>query len=106
MNTIIIKTKQMPQLELNQVVSAYSGKPNKCMCGCSGKYNYTSVNREVGSKRRGYEVGDDEINDNGVQRILNKMTRYQELGIEVQNVDGGHCLTLEVNGRQYTVYSV
>ena len=25
-----------------QIVKVYSGKANKCMCGCAGKYSYTA----------------------------------------------------------------
>jgi hypothetical protein len=57
-------------IALENVVAAYNGHPTACRCGCSGKYFYTKGNQIEAGKRRGYDVGDDEVNDKQVARML------------------------------------
>ena len=59
-------------LTLDNVASVYSGKRGRCACGCSGKHTYSTEHKVWASKDRGYDVGDDEINDRTV-----KMMKYQ-----------------------------
>jgi len=92
---------KLPPISLDQVSSAYVGKPHKCMCGCSGKYFYPRVNRLSSSIDRGYAIEDNEVNDAKVKRIINKMIKHQEEGIEV-NI--GCIYTIIVGTRQYTLY--
>jgi len=61
------------------VKSVYSGKDGCCCCGCAGKYSYAEKFRIESSKKRGYEVTDDEINDKTVAMIVAKMNKSGEI---------------------------
>lgn len=58
---------------MQEVFKAYSGKLNRCCCGCSGKYSYTKAGQEYGSTDRGYPVSDDEVSDRSVKIITKKV---------------------------------
>lgn len=52
------------------VYKVYSGKSDKCTCGCAGKYSYTA---EGAVKHNpGYDVN---VNERSVKIIMNKMLR-------------------------------
>lgn len=87
-------------IELGAVVSVYSGKPG-CCCGCRGKHTYASAHRELGGKRRGYAVDDDEVNDAVVHRHLNTINAAIERG---EAEDGGTYVAYETVGRLYIAY--
>jgi hypothetical protein len=105
------------------VQGVYSGKPG-CACGCKGNYRYHSTQVQAATKRRGYEVTPDEVNDKQVAKVLKivqeagakdraALSAAAILGIEapepkvvvgdsyfsfdVENVDNG-------NVRVYTIY--
>jgi len=101
-----ITTHEMPELKLEQIISAYVGKPHKCMCGCSGEYYYTKANQKLGSEERGYEVTDDEVNDKKVMRVVNRMTKNASEGIEILSSGSKLIITGIVGQTQYTVYTV
>lgn len=63
---------EAPLFDRSRVVAVYTGKQG-CMCGCKGKYRYTELTRAEAGKRRGYEVGDDEVNESVVTRVINKV---------------------------------
>lgn len=92
---------ELPRFNLNDVSSVYVGKPNKCMCGCSGKYYYTKVNQIWSGKVRGYIVKDDEVSDAKVMRVISKVRANQHVGIE--NIDN-KIFTLILGKTQYTIY--
>lgn len=58
------------QLDINDVLSVYSGR-HGCCCGCKGKHTYREATQRLGRERRGYPVDDDEVNDSVVRRHLN-----------------------------------
>lgn len=89
-------------IDKSKVSSAYSGKNGKCACGCSGTYWYASAHREAAGKNRGYAVGDEEVNDKQITRVVNKILAIAEGG---ENVDkcNEYCSAVE-GGRVYTVY--
>lgn len=95
------KIFRLPELQYGTISCAYVGKPNKCMCGCSGKYFYTKVNQVWSGEDRGYAITDDEVDDAKVQRAINKMKKNASLGIEVLD---GFIYTLIVGRTQYTIY--
>ena len=86
---------------LDEARSAYVGKPNLCMCGCSGTYFYAEKYREESSNNRGYFVSDDEVHDAKVKRVYNKMVKNAHLGIEVIK---DYIYTLVIGNTQYTIY--
>ena len=55
---------------VDQVRSVYSGRNGKCCCGCSGKHRYARAYRQEASQNRGYPVGDEEVNDLQVAKII------------------------------------
>jgi hypothetical protein len=64
------------QININDVMSVYSGENGMCCCGCAGKHTYASKYRKIASKDRGYRVDDEEISDRTVKLIVNKMNKY------------------------------
>ena len=67
-------------LNLEKVTSVYSGKPNKCCCGCAGKHYYASATRARAGKARGYAVTDEDISDRMVKKVvaaLNKAAIFE-----------------------------
>jgi hypothetical protein len=60
-------------IPFESVMSVYTGKANKCCCGCSCKHTYVSAHRDESSKSRGYAVEDHEINDSAAKRIYNQI---------------------------------
>lgn len=101
------KIEKMPELTVDQIKCAYVGKPNRCMCGCSGNYTYTKANQEVGTKTRGYEVSDDEVNDKRVERILGRFVKNASQGVEVQiGLDDEYIFNIVLGKTQYTLYTI
>lgn len=98
LNTVIEIKKEI-NLNPDDVICAYIGKPDSCMCGCSGEYYYTSKNAEQGGMERGYKVKLDEINDKQVLRVLTIL----ESGGKIENLDD-YIFTLIKNDKQYTIY--
>lgn len=88
-------------IDINDVVSVYSGTPGMCYCGCSGKHVYASKYRKTESKRRGYDIEDKEVNDNRVMKVV-KIINDNYDSAEI-NVRGFVTLTYS-NTREYTVY--
>lgn len=94
-----IEIASMPKIE--NVMSAYSGKPGKCMCGCSGRYYYLKNNQVKAGQNRGYKVSDDEVSDRMVKKIFNAI-----FGSPCIEVIENYIYTAIVDGRKYTVYSI
>ena len=98
LNTIVEVKKEIT-INPDDIVCAYIGEPNSCMCGCSGEYFYTSKNADIGGRERGYKVEVDEINDAKADKIL----KIFETGGHIENIDD-YIFTLIRNDRQYTIY--
>lgn len=96
---------QAEQEDWRNVRSAYSGKRNKCMCGCAGKYWYASAHRDASGVSRGYRVTDDEVSDAGVRRIFNKVMASATKKVE-QGLGGEVIMFAEEGERTYAVYMV
>ena len=92
--------KSTKTILLEDIVSVYVGTPNNCMCGCSGDYTYSSLHRDYSSKNRGYAVGDDEVSDARVKRILNKFVKSELIAEDNDN----YIFTKIIGSRQYTIY--
>lgn len=101
----ILKMEEMPQLEEKDIVCVYSGKPNMCMCGCSGKYYYSSENAEIGSKQRGYEVSRDDISDRMVRKVIGILKENKENNLEVILNGDGYIFSCILNNRSYVIYT-
>jgi hypothetical protein len=75
------------KLELSDIESAYRGKVNRCMCGCSGEYFYARA------------VRDNDPDPKTAQKILNKL---------LKNIDHvkeeGDCVYFETPTMIYAVY--
>ncbi len=85
-------------LTLDNVASVYSGKLNRCCCGCSGKHTYASALRDEASKSRGYELRDEEVNDRTVKMIFNKFMKNEFKKIS------DTCYSFETDTRLYVLY--
>jgi len=73
----------MNQITVDQVVSVYSGKANKCACGCSGTYRYASAYRDQGIQLRGYAIDADEVNDRQVAKVVGLLNaNIQDVTVE------------------------
>ena len=88
-------------LKVEDVVDVYSGKDNKCCCGCSGKYSYASAHRALGAGRRGYAVDDSDTNDKQVRRVFGLMLDQFYAGNDIE-VDGDQAIFI-VGQRLYMV---
>jgi hypothetical protein len=88
------------KFKMEDVVSVYLGKPNKCMCGCSGNYAYTSLNSAYGEKDRGYSMNDGDVNDRKVNVRLNRYYNDPQKPNVVEN----YIFTKIIDGKQITVY--
>lgn len=65
----------VPVVDVDDVVSVYSGQTGACCCGCSGKHSYASKYRARGGVERGYKLQDSDISDLTVKRIVGKINR-------------------------------
>ena len=108
----IYSINEMPELKLENIRSAYKGIPNRCMCGCSGRYFYTKINQKESSENRGYEVSDKEVNDKKVLEILKIMSEDTNKKVEViDNINKNNSMlnyyifTKVINDKQYTIYT-
>ena len=99
-NTIIESQKEI-SFTPEDVSCVYVGKPNCCMCGCSGDYFYTSKNAAKASQDRGYEVTKNEINDAKVNTVLGLFKQ----GECIENIDD-YIFTKIISERQYTIYLI
>ena len=79
----------MPKIQLTpeNVMSVYTGRANRCCCGCSGVHSYSEQHRAAASKNRGYPVKDDEIDDETVRRVIRHINRSKNAVDE-----GGHII--------------
>lgn len=83
---------------MRNILSVYSGKLGKCMCGCSGKHTYNPEFREEGQKRRGYVLTDEDCNARTVARIAKKVLTSPDV------VDEGEYAYIDTDTRSYVVY--
>lgn len=81
-----------PALTLDNVQSVYSGKANRCCCGCSGKHTH------VADVNRGYPITADEVNDRTVKIIFNKVMKAGAVKIS------DTCYSVDTDTRTYVVY--
>jgi hypothetical protein len=94
------------QIDIKNVMSSYSGKDG-CMCGCKGKYSYSTLNRDIASKDRGYVVSDSDISDIAVKRMVNKFNKLGSVSVDVF-ADGriSDYIYINVDGRMNCIYLV
>jgi hypothetical protein len=97
----LAQVQTLAMLTVSDVLHVYSGKPGKCACGCSGNHRYASAFRAEASKRRGYEVSDDEVNDRQVAKVLKLV---QGAAAETSSDAGDSYFSAVVDGRLYVVY--
>ena len=71
---------------VENVTKVYSGKLGSCMCGCGGKYSYSTMGAEADSP--GYDVSD-MVSDRSVKLIVNKVLRNPNSKID------GNMMVLE-----------
>lgn len=96
-----IRTTREVEFNRRDIESVYIGKPNSCMCGCSGKYYYTKESAKYAGKNRGYELAENEINEKKVDEVLGIFRNYKYCDIE--NLDN-YIFTIIQGGKQYTIY--
>lgn len=101
MNKITIQ-----QANKDNILSVYSGKPG-CMCGCVGKHYYNPVYKDEGTKRRGYEVSDEETSIRMITRVLNLLRDVaSDLSADESSklvVDDNYFYA-RINNRDYVAY--
>lgn len=94
------KAEQLMKIERDDVLYVYSGKANRCCCGCSGNYRYNSKYKDLGTKDRGYEVKDDEVNDKQVARVLTIMKNNAD---KLEEDYDDNLFSVQVDNRLYMV---
>lgn len=88
-------------IELANVKSVYSGRPNTCYCGCAGKHYYASAYKVQAGEERGYGVNNEEVND----RMVAKVVKYVNEHLDSADVYDDLYVTVPVSkNREYTVY--
>lgn len=92
---------QLPEIDIKNVDCVYSGKPGQCRCGCAGNYAYTVHNMEWSGKHRGYAIDPEDVNNARVKAVINKMRKYQHLGIEVLK---NYIFSLQIGKTEYSIY--
>ena len=90
----------MHKIDIEKVVSVYSGKRGKCMCGCAGKHTYAKKYQDYGTKDRGYSVGDEDCNDRTVKLIVGKVMRNPDSKFE------DNYWYVDTDSRSYVVYMI
>lgn len=90
-------------LKKDDVLYVYSGKANKCCCGCSGIYRFNSKHKDLGTKDRGYEVKQDEVNDKHIVKVLNILKKNSNT-LEEDYDD--NLFSVTVDNRLYMVRTV
>lgn len=87
------------RVKLSDVDRVYSGKPGKCMCGCSGRHAYS---KKGAARENARHAGDSKWeaikgNDKTVKKIVDKMNLAieQELKIEEYNTSTIYSVTAE-----------
>lgn len=98
-------------IDRDEVASVYSGKANRCACGCAGTHRYATRWTDWSERNRGYRIDDSEINDRQVSRVVNKILRIasgQEDGTfePLEDSRGGRYVSAEQGDRMYVVYLV
>ena len=73
---------KITKIDFDDILCVYSGKPNKCYCGCSGKYYYSSKHIEKAGQARGYKIAKNKIDDVMVEKIIKIINRGIEKGKE------------------------
>jgi hypothetical protein len=91
-------------LTVENVRSVYSGKTGKCFCGCSGNHWYRSDLREEAGKDRGYAIGDDEVSDREVLRVLRMVQAHEDTAAVEEGRGGSALVAVEIGKRTYVVY--
>lgn len=71
------------KIDPKTIIKTYTGKIG-CMCGCNGKYSYSSAHRDLGSTERGYGVKDSEVSDRAVNMMAN---RFNKEGVFKADID-------------------
>lgn len=88
-------------LNANTVQSVYSGKRNKCCCGCAGKHYYRPG--IDGIAVRGYEIPDTDYSP----RMINKVTKLVQDAINRDDPSldvGDSHVAFDQGERTYIVY--
>lgn len=94
-----------PKVDINKVMSVYSGKDGACCCGCSGKHTYASKHVDIASKHRGYKVMEDEVNDKVVKMIVNKINKVWDGKLDgIKENDDSDYTSVVVGTRVYIAY--
>lgn len=109
----MINVKRFTQIQLDleavtpeDVICSYTGRSHRCRCGCSGTYKYTEAGRADASKRRGYEVSDDDVSERSVTRTLNRLKEQHRLfPVSItEGMRGEIIVDAQIDGRDVTVY--
>ena len=89
---------------IDQVTSVYSGKRNRCCCGCSGKHTYSKQHQSWAGKNRGYTVDDEETNDRVVKMMVTKVDKFVRSGVAEHITMSDSHFGVDVDNRTYVVY--
>ena len=106
LDDVNMKTKQQAYarvvkgqpIDIDKVMSVYSGVDGRCCCGCSGKHTTASKYREMRGKILGRPVKDDEINDRTVTMIVNRINKAIAAGAE--SLEYGTSYVSIINGKR------
>lgn len=95
-------------IDLANVTAVYAGKPDKCMCGCAGKYSFASAHVDR-VKKQGHWITDNDVSDRSVKILVNKVNALLANGHVAEigkGLDGDAFVCIETDTRRYVIYSV
>lgn len=87
---------QTTQVALSNVTSVYSGKRNKCCCGCAGKHTWAS------HATPNYE--NSAVSDRTVKLLVNKINAALVDGTAVATHIADDFISVETETRLYVAY--
>jgi hypothetical protein len=94
------KITESPLFKNDDIYCIYLGKAKSCMCGCSGDYAYSSKHSEWSSKKRGYPLDKEEIND---KKLRTRLTRFLNDPSEPE-ITENYIFTKIINSSQISIY--
>ena len=82
------------------VTRVYSGRADRCMCGCSGTYRVASACRAWCEEAHGRLFDDNEVNDTQVTRVVNRILKADPDVLH----HGDHHVSFADGNRVYVAY--
>jgi hypothetical protein len=91
------------QIDITKVFEVYSGRADKCCCGCAGNYTASTEGKELSKSRKGYDDGTTP-NDRTVAQIVGRMNAAVNAGTATLDRISDEQVCVEVGNRLYMAF--